>query len=25
VQKLMMAETGKKTADDLLFTSFVTQ
>nr|WP_267914049.1 flagellar basal body-associated FliL family protein [Stenotrophomonas acidaminiphila] len=25
VQKLMKAETGKKTADDLLFTSFVTQ
>lgn len=25
VQKLMQAETGKKTADDLLFTSFVTQ
>lgn len=25
VQKLMTAETGKKTADDLLFTSFVTQ
>ncbi|MNM98777.1 flagellar basal body-associated protein FliL [compost metagenome] len=25
VQKLMKAETGKKSADDLLFTSFVTQ
>ncbi|KRG39451.1 flagellar basal body protein FliL [Stenotrophomonas pictorum JCM 9942] len=25
VQKLMTAETGKKSADDLLFTSFVTQ
>lgn len=25
VQKLMTAETGRKTADDLLFTSFVTQ